>query len=240
MVAVKLRPFFSIYGGKWRVSKYYPKPKFQTLIEPFAGGGGYSLNFPHLNVVLYERDERIAGIWRYLIEEASPEEILSIPDIAPDGSIDDLRGYPKEVKWLVGFWLNRGVVAPCNIPSKWMRSGIRPGCFWGSRVKETIATQLPAIRHWEIHNKGFEQCQFSGEATWFIDPPYKNAGVHYRYGSKMMDYAHLADWCRTRRGQVMVCENEGAGWLDFKPLAQTKTQHTKNNRRSREVLWENE
>ena len=97
MVAVKLRPFFSIYGGKWRVSKYYPKPKFQTLIEPFAGGGGYSLNFPHLNVVLYERDERIAGIWRYLIEEASPEEILSIPDIAPDGSIDDLRGYPKVI-----------------------------------------------------------------------------------------------------------------------------------------------
>ena len=237
MREIKLRPFFSYYGGKWRETKRYPEPRFKTIVEPFAGSVGYSLHFSHLKVILYERDEIVARVWKYLIEDATAEQILSIPDIALDGSVDDLRGYRKEVKWLVGFWLNSATTRPCRSPSKWMRSRIRPGCFWGKRVRETIAAQLPAIRHWKIRNRSFEQCPITKMATWFIDPPYQIPGKRYYHSSKEIDYRALAKWCRSRRGQVIVCEKEGAKWLNFKPLASVKTARV--GRRSREAIWVN-
>jgi hypothetical protein len=33
----RLRPFFSFYGGKWRIARHYPTPKYDIIIEPFAG-----------------------------------------------------------------------------------------------------------------------------------------------------------------------------------------------------------
>ena len=40
---------------------------------------------------------------------------------------------------------------------------------------------------------------------------------------------------RARLGQVIVCENEGADWLPFSPLADVKA--TRPNSRSIEVVW---
>ena len=56
------------------------------------------------------------------------------------------------------------------------------------------------------------------EATWFIDPPYNNAAGQ-RYRTRVSDYSKLGRWCRDRWGQVIVCENYGAEWLPFEPLA---------------------
>jgi hypothetical protein len=36
-------------------------------VEPFAGAAGYSLRHYLHDVVLVERDPRIAGVWRYLL-----------------------------------------------------------------------------------------------------------------------------------------------------------------------------
>ena len=136
-----LRPFFGYYGGKWRDAlKHYPAPRFNTIVEPFAGSAGYSLRFAHLDIVLCELDPVIAEVWRYLIT-VRPSEILAIPDVPHDGSVDDLKVAP-EARWLVGFWLNRGVSMPRKRPSKWMRDGIRPGSFWGPRVRARIASQV--------------------------------------------------------------------------------------------------
>ncbi|MEG4346741.1 hypothetical protein QUB70_26205 [Microcoleus sp. A003_D6] len=45
------------------------------------------------------------------------------------------------------------------------------------------------------------------EATWFIDPPYKeDAGKGYKYGSKLIDYKKLAEWAKNRKGEVIFCE----------------------------------
>ena len=74
-------------------------------------------------------------------------------------------------------------------------------------------------------------------ATWFVDPPYQGAGKHYRFGSEHIDFLALAGWCKSRPGQVIVCENKGAGWLPFRELADVKT--TRADRRSREVIWLN-
>ncbi len=232
--AGQLRPFFGFYGGKWRdTPRYYPEPRHDLIVEPFAGSAGYALRYPDRRVVLCEIDPILAGVWKYLVK-VKPREILAIPDIRPGESVDDLA-IPQEARWLVGMWLNRGTSRPRKRPSKWMRDGIRPGSFWGDRVRETIARQVKAIQHWKIHNCDYSECPVSGEATWFIDPPYQVAGRHYRFGSEQLDYARLAKWCRSRPGQVIVCENEGADWLPFRPLAAVKT--TRAKRRSKEVIW---
>ena len=144
-----LRPFFGYYGGKWRDAiKHYPKPQYDTIVEPFAGSAGFSLRYADRVVILCEIDPVLAEVWRYLIRVRA-KEILSIPDIALDESVDDLD-IPQEAKWLVGFWLNRGTSSPRKSPSKWMRDGIRPGSFWGPRVRQTIASQVDSIRHWKL------------------------------------------------------------------------------------------
>lgn len=232
--APRLRPFFGYYGGKWRDAvKYYPTPIHDTIVEPFAGSAGYSLRYANRNIILYEIDPVLCGVWSYLIS-VKPKEILAIPDLDPDGSIDDLK-VGKDAKALVGFWLNRGAASPRKTPSKWMRDGIRPGSFWGPRVRQTIASQVDSIRHWKIRNCSYTACEVSDKATWFIDPPYQEAGKHYRFGSEQIDYHALAKWCKSRCGQVIVCENEGATWLPFDEIAEVKT--TRAAKRSKEAMW---
>lgn len=229
-----LRPFFGFFGGKWRdTPRQYPAPQHNTIVEPFAGSAGYSLRYYWKKVVLCEKDPIIAGVWAYLIK-VRPHEILRLPDIGPADCVDELRACP-EAKSLIGLWLNRGVARPRKSPSAWMRDGIRPGSFWGERVRNTIALQLEHIRHWRIYNTSYEGCPVRGSATWFIDPPYQKAGHHYRYGSRQIDYTELSEWCRSRRGLTIVCENRGADWLPFGPLRSTKT--TRAGRRSKEVVW---
>lgn len=232
--APQLRPFFGYYGGKWRDAlKHYPEPDHETIVEPFAGSAGFSLRYAHRKIILCEIDPVLSEVWRYLIR-VKAKEILAIPDLDPEGTIDDLK-VPQEAKWLVGFWLNRGAASPRKSPSKWMREGIRPGSFWGPRVRQTIASQVDSIRHWQLFNCSYADAPTPRTATWFVDPPYEAAGRHYRFGSEQLDYEALGAWCRSRPGQVIVCENEGATWLPFRELADVKT--TRADRRSKEVIW---
>jgi 16S rRNA G966 N2-methylase RsmD len=71
------------------------------------------------------------------------------------------------------------------------------------------------------------------EATWFIDPPYQYGGEHYMINS--IDYNRLAEFCQSRKGQIIVCENTKAGWLPFKPLISTYGQ----SHDSKEAIWLN-
>ena len=34
---------FYYYGRKKQIAKYYPEPKYDTIVEPFAGSAAYSL-----------------------------------------------------------------------------------------------------------------------------------------------------------------------------------------------------
>lgn len=229
-----MRPFFSYYGGKWRDAIRYPEPAFGTIVEPFAGSAGYATRYANRRVVLCDLDPIVFGVWDYLTR-VKAEEILAIPNVPEGGTVDDLN-ICQEARWLVGFWLNAGASSPRKSPSKWMRSGISPGSFWGERVRRTIASQVEKIRHWQVFNCSYEGCPIAPrEATWFVDPPYEGAGKHYRFGSSRIDYEALARWCKSRPGQVIVCENEGADWLPFSPLADVKT--TRAGRRSKEAAW---
>lgn len=73
------------------------------------------------------------------------------------------------------------------------------------------------------------------DATWFIDPPYQVVqGEQYPNGAQSIDFAALGDWCRSRRGQVIVCESEGADWLPFSPLGAVQSMRKGS---SRERVW---
>jgi hypothetical protein len=59
----------------------------------------------------------------------------------------------------------------------------------------------------------------------------------YPYG-KDLDYEVLASWCKGRKGQIIVCENDTAEWLPFKPLCTTSGQRKESKLRN-EGIWTN-
>ena len=123
---------------------------------------------------------------------------------------DDLRllDLPKEAKYLIGFCINRGSIAPKNIASgfnNWNQDKIR------------IANNVFKIKHWEVIKGSYEDL-LNENATWFIDPPYEFGGEHYKESTANIDFGKLGNWCKSRKGQVIVCENTKAQWLDFKPM----------------------
>lgn len=210
----------------------YPSPLHDTIVGAFAGGAGYELRHYTRRVILIEKDPTIAALWRWLIT-ATPEEVRRLP-LEIRTTVRDLC-LPAGPAALIGFWCNKGCSHPVQTPSAWMRSGRYPNQFWGTSIRERVASQVGAIRHWSVIEGDFEEAP-DILATWFVDPPYERAGKHYR--TKFKDYVRLASWCRRRRGQVMVCENEGAKWLPFSPLALIKANESKTGgKRSAEVLW---
>ncbi len=233
---MSLRPFFSFYGGKWRIARRYPEPRHAVLVEPFAGSAGYALRHWRRDVLLVERDPVIAAVWRFLMT-ATPLEVLAMPDLPPSGVVAELelekRGWPPGAAHLVGFWCQRGGTSPNRKLSAWGRGGRYARQFWGPAARERIASQVQAIRHWRLLEGDYSSAP-DIVADWFVDAPYQVAGSHYRFGSERLDFEHLGAWCRSRRGQVIVCENEGADWLPFEPFVDAKSRRA--GRRSQEVV----
>lgn len=234
-----MRPFFTYFGGKYRLAPRYPETRYDFVIEPFAGSAGFSVRRPAAKVLLVDLDEIVIGTWQYLIRTPA-KEIMRLP--LYDGTwetVDDLA-IPQEARWLIGWWLNKGSGSPCKRPSSWMR-GIRPENagenVWGAGARHRIARQVDQIRHWHAVHASYLDIP-NVEATWFVDPPYEVAG---KYRVREVDFTDLGAWCKNRLGQVMVCENVGATWLPFEPFHHV---HATNGRYrsgvTKEALWTNE
>lgn len=216
---------FSYYGSKSKIAKFYPKPKFNMIIEPFAGSAAYSLLYNDKDVILNEKYDKIYNIWKWLIEDADVEELLKNREFYVNQDISKLK-LRQEHKDLIGFCINRGSVSPRNIVQKWSCQVKKNPNFASTpfyRLTE-IANQIKNIKHWKIESKDYKQIE-NIEATWFIDPPYQNGGEHYIENN--IDYKELADWCLSRKGQVIVCENDKANWLNFTPLVKITGQRQK-------------
>ena len=48
-------PLFKWFGSKWSASKHYPRPLYDTIVEPFAGGAGYAPFVPFRRSVTSRR-----------------------------------------------------------------------------------------------------------------------------------------------------------------------------------------
>lgn len=223
-----MKPFWTYFGGKYRLAPRYPKPLHKRIVEPFAGAAGYSLRYHEHDVTLVEKDPMIAGIWRYLIA-VTAKEIRQLPLLPTSGRLDDAVWPCEEAKHLAGFWITRGAAHPNRTASAWMRDPRYSQWSWGEMSRERIASQVDRIRHWRIIEGSFEEAP-QDCATWFIDPPYIKAGTRYRYGSQKIDFGALAIWCTARDGQTIVCEQSGASWLPFKHFYEAKANQKINGK----------
>lgn len=226
-----LRPFFHYFGSKYSLVPYYPKPANGLIIEPFAGSACYACAYPDRRVLLYDLNPIICAVWDYLIK-ASRQDILDLPIEIDDCVLADLK-VPQEARWLIGFWESMARVAPNTAAnkSKWMAT--RPNQYWGVAAKSRIMLQQPFIRHWQVRCWPYEKIK-NQNATWFIDPPYEH---HTLYPFKVADYAHLGEWCKSRKGDVIVCEGLGADWLDFQILNAGDRDNARNKKPYIEVIW---
>lgn len=227
-----LNPFFSYFGSKYKLAKFYSAPKYDTIIEPFAGAAGYSLMYPQKQVKLYDVYEKVTGLWDYLIH-VSEKEILSLPlgPFTRNNKVTDQK-IAQEAQWLIGYW----IVESQTHPSK---NIYKRGGSWDESHRKRIADQLQYIRHWTVEQKSYEQID-NLAATWYVDPPYKISGVRYKHSSKKIHYHALGQWCQSRQGQVIVCEGYPEGeksptWLPFKPLGDYRNA---SNEEYGEVVWE--
>ena len=215
---------FSYYGTKQRIAKYYPRPEHSSIIEPFCGAAQYSLfgdNWEK-DVILIDKYDKVCKIWYYLIN-SSKREILALPDLEVGDKVDSFTQLSDAEKWLIGFSINTASAMPKKTASK--RNA------W-NRMKINIANNQYKVRHWEIVN-GDYSCIDNITATWYIDPPYQYGGQYYRMNNSKIDYKLLGDWARSRAGQIIVCENTKADWMEFEPLVTMNGQLHKTT----EGLW---
>lgn len=218
-----MQTFFKYFGGKWKLAKLYGRPRCRHVIEPFAGGAGYSVYWEPKEVTLIEQNPVVYGVWKYL-KRTSSSEIMRLPTNI--SHLDELSSRVcEEAKWLIGFWFDSGLRKPAVSRSNWASTPIKRAFFWSENIKHRIATQVDRIRHWEIIHGSYEDAP-DVKAHWHIDPPYDNAAGDL-YTLHKIDRQALARWCLNRHGWRQVCENDGAKWLPFKPFSLLQTYQGK-------------
>ena len=215
---------FSYYGSKSKIVHLYPTPKFDKIIEPFAGSARYSLRFWQKDILLFDKYQVIVDVWNYL-KNASEKDILGLPKLKKGDKYSQLSLSKTEIEFLK---LTTQIGAfDIDSVSKW-------GELDYDRNIKSIIKNLFKIKHWQIKQGDYKDLQ-NEKATWFIDPPYMFGGEHYKESNKNLDFKQLGEWCKSRNGQTIVCENSKADWLDFKKII--KMQGTIH--KTTEVIWSN-
>ena len=196
---------FSYYGAKTKIVDLYPQPKYNKIVEPFAGSARYALKYFDKEVVLYEIYPKVFAIWEYLIK-ATKSDILNLPNLKIGDDIRKFTQLSNVEKWLIGYQLQRG--------------NARPGCIVNSRCrwnedKKRIANEVHKIKHWKIYNESGLYHEWSN-ATYFVDPPYTVQKHGYTEGK--IDYSLILDKVNNGSGQFIVCGNSDDKWCQFVPL----------------------
>jgi site-specific DNA-adenine methylase len=235
-------PLFKWFGSKWLSSKTLPAPKYDTIIEPFAGGAGYSLRHCERIVILAETDPHISALWPWLINEATEHDVREIPLNLPEGTDIRTLGLSSGQALLLKSWQRTNNVGSCWTISPW---GNKPG-QWTANTRARVAEEIDAVKHWSFLN--VNGCELlhrisTDPATWFIDPPYQ---FNYQYrNTTPIDYNALASRVRKLDGQVIVCEalcqktDARPTWLPFVDFGSriTSRRKTENHHHSRELIY---
>lgn len=234
-------PLFKWFGSKWLSSKTLPKPNYPTIIEPF-GGAGYSLRYADKNVIICECNPNLFDLWSWLINEATKDDILSIPLNLPEGLDIRTIGLSEGQALLLKNWQRTNNVGNCWTISSW---GNKPG-QWTENTRARVADEFSEIGHWRVINDAFQildPININYEATWFIDPPYE---FNYQYNNKRLDYQNLANKIKVLFGQVIVCEaicpktGTVPNWLQFEFFGErvTSRRGADNNHHSKELIYQ--
>lgn len=232
---------FKWFGSKWQSAKHYPKPEHDTIVEPFAGGAGYSLNYVDKNVVIWEDDPNLTVLWKWLIEHAAvnPADIKDIPVNLPIGTDIRTLGLSVGQCMLLKHWQRTNNTGDCWTVSPW---GHLPG-QWTENTRARLFDQITAIAHWQFR-QAIEM--IDEPCHWFIDPPYL---YNYRYRSNLpdFDYSAFSSFVNTinKDSTVVVCEatrkSDGAvpDYLPFNHSHRSVTSRRKKEQshHSNEVIY---
>lgn len=227
---------FYFYGGKRRLARFYPTPTHRTVVEPFAGSAAYSMR--HVvpvkgqravdKVILIEKDPRVYDLWVRLLS-MDVVELLNYPIPEAGERTSDFLLMTSACSNRIARTAEMTVTTRMPIVLK--------------RMFRQIATVLPHAKgRVEIVHGDYSDAP-DIEATWFIDPPYHglgtavdSRGMGYAEGCdvRSLDYSALAEWCGGRKGQMIVCEQDGAVWLPFRHL---RFARNSIGNKSAEVCW---
>lgn len=225
---------FYYYGAKNQLRWHYPAPQHNLIIEPFAGSAAYSCHHLFLNrnltALLIEKDNRVVKLWK---------QILSM-------RLNDLKNYPvpKLGDHTDDFFIMTCATSNATARCKKLKYTKRIEKIF--KIQRTRLIRLFPIRSQIQIICGSYETIKNQRATWFIDPPYslnspnKNTlypnGDGYRSdcGASSLNYKQLSIWCQNRRGQVIVCEKNGASWMPFKLLRNNKNSL---NKVYKELIW---
>lgn len=200
----------SYYGSKSKLVNLYPKPTKDLIIEPFAGSARYALKYWERDVLLVDKYDVIIDMWRYL-QAATIKDLDSLPKLKEGDCIDNFNLSKGEFIFL-SFIVNEGSTGLRKTVTKRAASKV------DFKIQSTKDI-LHKIKHWTIKHGCYTEID-NADATWFIDPPYFKGGEYYPKGNKEINFQQLAEWCNSRNGEVIVCENKNAHWLPFSPLCE--------------------
>ena len=227
--------FFNYYGGKASSAERYGEPRKPVVIEPFAGGAGYSTFWSVKHVKLYDIRRELVDLWQWLIE-CPDSDIEELPDWID--SVEHLLSIPRPAQDLIATWLvySGDQIGRFNenrtIDFYLKQRELGDHSIWSPTMKARIIRQKPIIANWTCECMSYEDIP-NIDAHWHVDPPYQKQMKVYDK-TQTIDFVHLAEWCRTRNGTIDVCEEKGADWLPFLPL------HTRNNNANNkytEMVW---
>jgi site-specific DNA-adenine methylase len=229
-------PMFKWFGSKWMSSRLLPPPKHPTIIEPYAGGAGYSLRHSSKQVILWDDDPNLQVLWQWLIQ-AKESDIREIPINIPEGTDIRTLGLSVGQAMLMKHWQRTNSCGDTWTTSPW---GSLPG-QWTANTRARVASEVGSISHWK-----FQKPDWNTPATFFLDPPYL---YNYRYRTGFPDFNHskLALTVRTMpaTSQVIVCEavcpktERVPDYLPFEYWADRITSRRKaeNNHHSKELIY---
>lgn len=210
------RSLFSYYGAKSKLAHLYPSPKHDLVIEPFCGGASYALLHRERQVLINDLDTKTVAIWKYLLRPDALDiwhRTVHLPIVA-GSKISEILPVDCDagLVYLLQAEANQGTQGARGIRDQVTKRGQK----FFDRLLRKMEFYLPQIQHWRLSNVSYEMLS-NQPATWFIDPPYSNvAGSRYR--CTLADFDALHTWAKSRLGQTITCENEGATWDDFVPL----------------------
>lgn len=232
---------FAYYGAKHGLARRYPAPAHDTIVEPFAGSAGYSVFHAARvdRVMLFDADAAVVALWHRVLAMTT-EDLDAIDDaIHAERTTDPILG---------GMAGSSTLHATLGGTSRQITPRMRTD--W-PKVRRRFERTMPHLHKFSITHGTYDTAP-DIEATWHIDPPYQpillnsnrtlndQAGNAYRHGADGIDYDALGEWCRTRRGLVMVCEQSPAAWLPFFPLAHQGNGAGVGGARRLEVIWRND
>lgn len=219
---------FGYYGSKSRVVKYYPKPIYDKIIEPFAGSAKYSLLHFEKDVLLIDKYDKIIKVWKWL-QKCNPKDILGLPKLTKGLRLSELD-LSEDERLFLGFGSGSGAFEPRDLVSPLAAHTFKTS----PNFYKNIANNLYKIKHWTIQEGSYLDIP-NQNATWFIDAPYQFGGEHYKFGTNFLKFDELKRFCLSREGQTIICENTKADWLPFAPLR--KMQGIKHI--TTEAIWTN-